>query len=459
MSSSEQNGLFGHPRALSTLFLVEIWERASYYGMRAILVLYMVAAATAGGLGFSQETATMFYGLYTGAVYITPLLGGFIADRYFGTRRTLLAGGIIIAFGHLCMAFSGLPAFFGGLVLIALGTGLLKPNMSTMIGELYADDDPRRTAGFNIVYMGINIGAAFAPIVCGFLAQDTWFKGFLAGHGFDPNHSWHWGFAAAGVGMVFGLVQYWLHRDRLQPFGAAPAKRTENEAIVPNAPLTTAEWHKLYALGFLFVAFTLACAISEQAGSSLALFADQLTDRRIGDWTFSSAWMMSLNPIFVIGLTPVFAWLWTSLNRRHREPSSPVKFAIGLVFISIGTLVMVPASMYAAGGLVSPWWLVGVFFFQTVGELCTSPVGLSTANQLAPRKYASLTMGVWFLSIAGGSFIAGKLAGLCKSSNPMAIATVFGAMAAISLVVALILWLLSPRVERLMSEHGKGEGR
>ncbi|MBY0359961.1 MAG: peptide MFS transporter [Candidatus Obscuribacterales bacterium] len=450
--NGDKNGLFGHPRALSTLFLIEIWERASYYGMRAILTLYMVAAISAGGLGFSEATATSLYGFYTGSVYLTPLLGGFIADRFLGTRRTLLLGGVIIALGHLCMVFEWLPAFFGGLTLIALGTGLLKPNVSTMIGQLYDENDPRRTAGFNIVYMGINIGAAVAPVVCGFLAEDAWFKGWLTSVGFNPLHSWHWAFGAAGVGMCFGLLQYWLHRDRLLPYGALIAKTPAVQgSVAVSGGLSKGEWHKLYALGFLFVAFTLSCAISEQAGSSMLLFADKLTDRTIGTWTFSSAWMMSLNPIFVIGLTPVFAWLWTSLNRKNKEPSSPFKFAIGMVFISLGTLLMVPASLLAAKGLVSPLWLVGVFFFQTIGELCTSPVGLAAANQLAPRKYASLTMGIWFLSISGGSIIAGRLAGLCISSNPTAIAYVFGVLACISLVVAALLWFLTPRIKKLMS--------
>lgn len=449
--SSGKTGMFGHPRALSTLFLIEIWERASYYGMRAILTLYMVASIATGGLGFSEETATMLYGIYTGSVYLTPLLGGFIADRFLGTRRTLLFGGVIIAFGHLCMAFSSLPAFFGGLTLIAIGTGLLKPNVSTMIGQLYDENDPKRTAGFSIVYMGINIGAAIAPIVCGYLAQSDEFKEWLTSVGFDPMHSWHWGFAAAGVGMCFGLLQYWLHRERLSPYGALPPKKTAQAAAM-NAPLSKAEWHKLYALGFLFLAFTLICAISEQSGSSLALFADRLTDRSIGSWTFSSSWMMSLNPIFVIFLTPVFAWLWTSLGKRQSEPSSPMKFAIGLAFTAAGSLLMVPAAMLAVKGLVSPWWLVGVFFFQTLGEMCTSPVGLATANQLAPRKYASLTMGIWFLSISLGSVIAGRLAGLCKSTDPSAIAVVFGILSVVSLAVGGALWFLTPRVTKLMAD-------
>jgi POT family proton-dependent oligopeptide transporter len=358
-------------------------------------------------------------------------------------------------FSSLPIFFGTLTAFYTSLTLIALGTGLLKPNMTTMIGHLYEKDDPRMTAGVNIVYSGINIGAMVAPLVCGFLAQSQVFKNWLQNHGFNPLHSWHWGFGAAGVGMVFGLLQYWLHKDRLSAYGDRPQPRHSGLSAEDDEPagLTSQEWHKLAALGFLFIAFTLFIAISEQAGSSLALFADKCVNRTIAGFEWPASWAQSINPLFVILLTPLFAWLWPFLAQRHREPSSPMKFALGLAFVAAGTAFMVPAALGAGSGLVSAWWLVVVFLLQTVGELLTSPVGLATANRLAPARYASLTMGVWFLSIAAGSMIAGKLAGFCDSERPADMALIFGGMAVVSALAAAALWRLTPAVKRLMSDE------
>lgn len=446
-------GIAGHPAGLTTLFLIEVWERASFYGMRAILTLYMVAAVTAGGLGFSEEDATALYGTYTACVYLTPLLGGFIADRYLGARRTLLVGGVIIAFGHLAMVFESLPFFYAGLALIVLGTGLLKPNVTTMVGQLYPADDPRRTAGFNILYMGINIGGALAPLVCGFLAQSAAFKRFLGNVGFDPLHSWHWGFGAAGVGMVFGLVQYALHRTRLAHLGNKPERKAI--ASAKGGPLlSNQEWKRMAAIGVLFVACVMFWAVFEQAGSSLTLFAEKLTDNSIGTWQFPSTWYAALNSLYVIALTPVFALIWTRLSARGQEPSSPAKFAIGLTFLSAGTALMVPACMLAMQGKVSPVWLLGVYFLQTIGELCLSPVGLETVNKLAPARFASLIMGIWFLAVAVGNKLAGVLAGFSSTENPGSMAWLYGAMACSSLVLAAILWRLTPRVKSLMSANG-----
>lgn len=455
--------LFGHPRALVTLFLIELWERASYYGMRAILVLYMAAAIAAGGLGYDESRANMFFGLYSGAVWLTPLLGGYIADRWLGARRTMLLGGVVIAFGHLLIACGVTVTFFAGLSLIALGTGLLKPNVNTLVGHLYAVDDPKRTAGFNIMYMGINVGAALAPVVCGFLAQSDAFKAFLERQGFDPLHSWHWGFGAAGVGMVFGLVQYWLHRDWLADYGNHSGKplgaQAQSEASEQGETsgtgwsFTREEMQRIKAMAVMFVAFMGYSAINEQAGSSLSLFAQRLTETSIFGWHFPSSWMMSLNPLFVIALTPLFAWLWPFLSQRHREPSSPLKFAIGLAFVAAGTSLMVPASLLAMQGKVSPLWLAAVFFLQTVGELCLSPVGLSTVNQLAPSRFASMAMGFWYLSICLGSVIAGKLAGLLSSNNPHGIAVLFGVMAGCALLAAIVMRGLTPAVKRMMASR------
>jgi POT family proton-dependent oligopeptide transporter len=446
---------FGHPPGLETLFMIEIWERASYYGMRATLVLYMTAKIALGGLGLTPETATMIYGFYCGCVYLAPLLGGFIADRYLGARRTMVVGGIVIALGHLWMAtmFLGqMPSFYGGLALIAIGTGLLKPNVSTMTSNQYAKDDDNREAGFNIVYMGINVGAMLGSLLCGSLAEDVWFKNLLTSMHFDPNSCWHWSFGVAGMGMLFGLLQYWWHRERLLPFGDWPQKRNISGNQGSAVSLTKDEWHKLYALGFLFVAFTLYCAISEQAGSSLTLFAKHLTDRSIFGFEFSAAWMGALNPFFIIVGTLVFNKLWPYLKTRGIKPGSPMKFAIGLGFVALGTVFMVPAAIKSSAGLVSPMWLVLVYLFQTIGELCLSPVGTATANKLAPKRFEGLVMGVWFLAVAIGSLIAGRIAGYCDMHNPTVIAFSFGLMAATSLAAGVLLWRLSPRVDKLIAD-------
>jgi len=444
-------GLFGHPPGLTTLFMIEVWERASYYGMRAILTLYMVAAITSGGLGFSAARATELYGTYTGAVYLTPLLGGFIADRLLGPRRTLLIGGVIIALGHFSLVFATMPSFYCGLALIVAGTGLLKPNISTMVGHLYEEGDARRNAGFNLVYMGINIGGALAPLVCGFLAQSQSFKNMLAHAGFDPIHSWHWAFAAAGVGMLFGLLQYWLHRKRLSNIGGKPMLRTAAGTKNAHAgAMSKHEWHRLGAISVLFVASMFFWMVVEQSGSSITLFADKLVNTSIFGWQFPSTWLQSLNSIFVIALTPLFAWLWVYLSKRGTEPSSPAKFSVGLVFLGIGTALMVPASIFAMSGKISWLWLLGLYFFQTVGELCLSPIGLATVSELAPVRFANLIMGAWFLSVALGNKLAGQLAGFSDVSSPMSFVWLFGSLGVAALVIAGSLWMLTPRVKKLM---------
>lgn len=450
-NTTDRSGICGQPAGLTTLFLIEIWERASFYGMRAILTLYMVAAVTAGGLGFSGEAATSLYGTYTALVYVTPLFGGLIADRWFGARPTLLIGGVIIAFGHLSLALNTLASFYCGLGLIVLGTGLLKPNVTTMVGQLYEADDPRRSAGFNILYMGINIGGAVAPLVCGFLAQSDIFKRWLTRVGFDPIHSWHWGFGAAGIGMLFGLAQYAIHRKRLAHIGNKPVRAATTQVSGERvAFLTAAEYKRMGAIAVLFVACMLFWAVFEQAGSSLTLFADKLTNNEVFGYAFPSTWYASLNSLFVIALTPAFAVIWMRLGERGNEPSSPAKFAIGLAFLAAGTCFMVPASLLAMQGKVSPLWLVAVYLLQTIGELCLSPVGLETVNKLAPARFASLMMGIWFLAVAAGNKVAGVLAAFTDVKEPSSMAWLYGGMAVAALILSVVLWKLTPMVRGLM---------
>lgn len=453
----------GHPPGLYTLFFTEMWERFSYYGMRALLTLFMVAPVAAGGLGFDTRRAGVIYGTYTMSVYMLSIPGGFLADNFLGARFSVLLGGIIIAAGHFTLAIVSETTFYLGLILIAVGTGLLKPNISTMVGNLYALGDARRDAGFSIFYMGINLGAFSAPLVTGWLAQSEQFKHRLTAWGLNPLHSWHWGFAAAGVGMVIGLSVYVATRGRIAHVGNPPAVRSPQAwgrlalvvlgAVVLFALVRLSDTNPKFAwirygyvvlpvaaiVGFglranldsqriaAVMVFSLAAlvfwAIFEQAGSTISLFGDQLTRTELFGWAFPSAWFQSVNSFFVIVLAPVFAWLWVRLG--DRQPSSPTKFVLGLVFLGLSFLLMVPAAKLTVDGKVSPLWIVGLFFLQTVGELCVSPVGLSTMTKLAPPALLGLVMGIWFLAAALGNKLAGVMAGDFTATDGQALADFF----------------------------------
>jgi POT family proton-dependent oligopeptide transporter len=445
---SDASGFAGHPRGLAPLFFTELWERFSYYGMRAILVLYMKEAVTGGGLGFDTKTATSIYGTYTMAVYLTALPGGLIADHLLGARLAVLIGGIIIACGHFTMVFNSLTTFYLGMVLIACGTGLLKPNISVMVGGLYRKNDPRRDSGFSIFYMGINMGAILAPFVCGYFAQGVTFKKFLTSLGFDPHASWHWGFGAAGVGMTLGLVIFLLNSKRLANVGQRVRRRSSTKAAGPVAsPLNSGDWKRIAAI-FIFFLFTiLFWAAYEQKGASLNLFAKELVRTEVLGLSFPSSFLQSLTPIFVLMLAPVFSVLWVRLG--DRQPSSPVKFTLGLVFIGAAYLVMIPASLMIVTGRISTLWLVGLYFLEVCGEMCLSPVGLSTVTKLAPVKLVGIMMGVWFLAAAFGNKLAGYLSGFYVGDS-WTLVKLYGGIAAGLLVSAAILAMLTPRVKRLM---------
>lgn len=447
------NLLASHPKGLGVLFFTELWERFSYYGMRAILMLYMTEAVVGGGLGFDVKNASRIYGEYTSWVYLTSIIGGLIADRLLGARKAILVGGMIIALGHFTLAIQSVYAFFGGLILIILGTGLLKPNISTMVGKLYPPGDVRRDAGFSIFYMGINIGAMLAPIVCGFLAQSKTFKDMLAGWGMHPEASWHFGFAAAGVGMCIGLATLLASYKQLEAVGGREVKtksvdETKVEAKEKLA-LTSDDWSKLGALFVLFFFNMFFWSIFEQSGSSLTLFADRMTDCRIFNWEFPSSWFQSLQPIYVIIFAPVFSWLWLKL--AERQPSSPAKFAFGLAFLGLGIAIMIPAAMLAAHGKVSPMFLILLYLLETFGELCLSPVGLSTVTKLAPRAFQSMTMGAWFISTALGNRLAGYFSEWFKE-DPSTLVNLFGIMAVACFVAATILGVCVPLVKKMMKD-------
>ncbi len=447
---SDTSGFGGHPRGLGPLFFTEMWERFSYYGMRAILILYMVTPAAGGGLGFDTKHAASIYGTYTMSVYLTALPGGLIADRFLGAGLAVLIGGIIIACGHFSMVFHSMTSFYLGMVLIAIGTGLLKPNISAMVGNLYGQEDPRRDSGFSIFYMGINIGAILAPLVCGYMAQGESFKRFVASMGFDVTTSWHWGFGAAGVGMCLGLVIFVLNRKRL--LHVSRRKRADEmnvqETAAAKAPLTPGDWKRIGAI-FVFFLFTiLFWAAYEQKGASLNLFARDLVRTEVFGMRFPSSWLQSCTPIFVVMLAPIFSLLWVRLGKR--QPPSPVKFTLGLVFIGLAYLLLVPAAAMTAYGKISPLWLIGLYFLEVIGEMCLSPVGLSTVTKLAPVKLVGIMMGVWFLAASVGSKLAGYLAGFYVANNSAVLIKLYGGIAVGLLISAGVLAILTPKVKKLM---------
>ena len=477
---------FGHPRGLSTLFFTEMWERFSFYGMRALLLLYMTAPLAAGGLGLDAARGGAIYGLYTSMVYMTSLPGGWIADRLIGQRRAVLYGAILIAMGHFSMAFPVTTTFYLGLFLIVLGTGLLKGNVSVIVGQLYSPEDQRRDAGFSIFYMGINLGAFFAPLVCGYLGQKI---------------NWHLGFAAAGVGMVVGIIQYLAGAKYLGEAGLHPtpaASPSAAAALRRNAtiwgslafivlavlgvgmatgtiPITAAqladaagyfllfltlgffgwlffagEWtpaerRRLYVIAILFVAAALFWSAFEQAGSTLNLFADRSTRTSVFGWNFPSSWFQSMNSAFLFMLAPVFAWIWLRMGKN--DPSSPTKFGIGLILVGAGFAVLVVAAQLSANGAqVSPMWLTVVYLLHTCGELTLSPVGLSAMTKLAPVRIVGLMMGVWFLATSVGNYIGGRVSSFYES---WPLPSLFGAVAAFGILAGLVLLVLVKPIRRL----------
>jgi POT family proton-dependent oligopeptide transporter len=479
---SEQRGFFGHPPALATLFLTEMWERFSFYGMRAILVLYLTASAANDGLGMQNSRANAVYGTYNAMVYLMALPGGWIADRLIGPRRSVLWGGVVIAAGHYVMAIPTRWSVFAGMALIVLGTGLLKPNISTMVGDLYDKDSPRRDAGFSLFYMGINLGAFIAPLITGLLGEKI---------------NWHLGFAAAAVGMTFGVIQYVLGRRRLGEAGAHPNDPLLGEArrravtraglavvglLVVLAILALAGWFTVNTVVNLLTAVTILVTIGyfgrimtdrdisptersrmkaylwlfvfaaafwliyDQAGSVLNTFAEKRTDRDVFGFTFPASWLQSVNPILIIIGAPLFAALWLKVGNRM---AAPAKFSIGLILNGLSFVLMAAAAQAAVGGQsVSPLWLVAVYAIQVCGELSLSPVGLSVTTKLAPVKYASQMMGLWFLATAVGDAIGGQVARLAATWDE---ATYFLTFGLASVVLGLAAVMFSRHIRAMMA--------
>jgi POT family proton-dependent oligopeptide transporter len=486
---------FGHPGGLSTLFFTEMWERFSYYGIRPLLVLFMTAALADGGFGFERQQASAIVGIYAACVYLASLPGGWIADRWLGLRRAIWYGGVLIALGHLSIALSTLfahQAFFLGLILIVMGTGLLKPNISAIVGDLYPEGGSRRDAGFSIFYMGINVGALIAPLITGLLGERV---------------GWHLGFGAAGVGMLFGLITYRLRaHDTLGPIGLAPSagaaeqRRVRTTVVVAAAiivavvimamtgvfrinpvavgqrmrdimlatalayflylflfaGLTTDEKKRIAVIVVLFIFATIFWSAFEQAPTSLNLFARDFTDRSLFGWEVPTLWLQSVNSLFVIALAPVFAALWVALGKRGHDVSSPSKFAFGLFFAGLGFFIMVAAAnKVIAGGTavrVSMLWLSASYLLQTVGELALSPVGLSSMTKLAPRRFVGQMMGVWFMAAALGNLIAGLVGGHVDPENVAEMPVLFQRTALSLFLATAILGALVIPIRRMMRD-------
>lgn len=487
--------VFGHPRGLMTLFFTEMWERLSYYGMRALLVLFMTDQIMNGGMNLTDRSATAIYGIYTALVYVVALPGGWIADRLLGAQRSVFVGGLIIMTGHFVLAIPSTQAFFIGLILVIAGTGLLKPNVSAIVGELYPQGDPRRDAGFSIFYMGINSGAFLGPLICGGLGQSESF-------------GWHWGFGAAGVGMALGVTQFWLTKHHLGDAGlhpnttddaAADAKkrrinwmiviagvaaavvfiwmvmsgRVQLDPVEVSAQstkfivgmgvaffafvfifgnLTTVEKKRTTALIVLLMGCAMFWSGFEQAGSSLNLFADRYTILEFSWFSVPSTWLQSVNALFIIAFAPVFAWLWVFLASKNLNPSTPAKFGFGLILLAVGFLVMVgAASIVANGDKVMPTWLIMTYLLHTFGELALSPVGLSVTTKLAPHRYVGQMMGMWFLASALGNLIAGQIAGEFDANNVAAFPDQFMQIVLTAGGVGVILLLFTKPIKKLMS--------
>jgi proton-dependent oligopeptide transporter, POT family len=495
---ASDRSFFGHPRGLSTLFFTEMWERFSYYGIRPLLILFMTAALLDGGFAFDRDVAASIVGIYAACVYLAALPGGWIADRWLGLRRAIWWGGVLIALGHLSIALSAVfaqSAFFVGLIFIVMGTGLLKPNISAIVGDLYPEGGSRRDAGFSIFYMGINIGALAAPLITGFLGERV---------------GWHWGFGAAGVGMLFGLLWYRAGAPKsLGPIGMEPSADVAEQrrvklislaglavivAVVVLAlmrvitidpvavaqsmtvviigmafayfayllflgGLTTDEKKRVLVIIVLFIFSAIFWSAFEQAPTSLNLFARDFTDRTVFGWEVPTLWMQSANSFFVITLAPVFAAVWIWLGKRNRDPSSPAKFAFGLFFAGLGFLIMMFAAnkavVSAAAGTamrVSMLWLIASYLLQTLGELSLSPVGLSSMTKLSPRKFVGQMMGVWFMATALGNLIAGLVGGNVDPENLEQMPLLFQRTAWSLFGAAVVLALLVVPIRRMMRE-------
>ena len=489
MSTSSE--FLGHPKGLFVCFATEMWERFSYYGMRALLILYLTKHWE-----FSDAKSYIIYGAYTSLVYIMPVFGGMLADRILGSRKAVTFGAILLVLGHTGMAFeSSIQLFYLSLALIISGVGFLKPNISTMVGALYAEGDPRRDPGFTIFYMGINIGAFSASLLCGYLGE---------------TYGWSYGFGAAGIGMLIGLLIFIWGQKYLEGT-AEPTARLyqekkvnitddnwaylsgilmvfvswfliQNQELVGNLlggfgaiciaiwlgyallKCTPEERDRLIVVGILILFSLIFWALFEQAGSSLNILTDRGVDRSIFGWEVPASMFQSLNAFFIFTLAPIFAFMWLALAKRNIEPSTPLKFAIGIMFVGIGFLVLVFGMKSSSGIQTGVFWIMMIYLLHTIGELCLSPVGLSSVTKLSPKRIVGMMMGMWFCASAAGNFVAGLIARATASENisgaeniftlaqKSAFMDVYTNVGLIALFVGILLALFSPLMKKGM--HG-----
>ncbi len=419
----------GHQKGLYLLFCLEMWERFSYYGMRALIVLYMVQ-----NLMYSTQKAGNIYGLYTGLVYLTPLIGGYLADRYFGQRKCITTGAVLMIAGLLTLAFGPKSLFLLALFLMIVANGFFKSNISSLLGLLYQNNEDKKDSAYTIFYMGINLGAFFSPLVCGTLAV---------------KYGYEYGFAAAGLGMLVGLVFYKLFETKcLGEYGLSPVAVNSNENLDEEENSFQVK-SKLFSLMVLMLFTVPFWVCFEQAGSSLTLFAQYMTDRNFFGWEIPTGYFQSLNPLFIILLAPLMSVLWNGLRNKSKEPTSVEKFAIALFLIAVSFVLLAYAGCLSVKGLVSPLWLVVGYFIMTVAELCLSPIGLSLVSKLAPKKFLSLIMGCWFLTSFLGNLIAGVIGGKYEIVSP---SQLFGLLAIVSFVSFLLLLCFVPKLNRLIKQ-------
>ncbi len=480
-----------HPEGLKVLFFTEMWERMSYYGMRGLLILFMTAGISEGGLNFDNISASAIYGIYASSVYLATLPGGWFADRVIGQQKAIFYGGIIIIFGHLSLIISNLTFFYLGLSLIVIGTGLLKPNISAIVGELYEKNDSLKDAGFTIFYMAINLGSILGFFICGYLGE---------------NIGWHYGFAASGVGMTFGLIQYYCYRNKLNGIGSSPEKSLEEKTIkiikiaiplltvitlsiiifcfynnfyisasyIANSMtlgivlitfafflyifffgrLSKIEKKKVFLISILFIGAALFWAGFDQAGTSFNIFAKEYTDRVIYGWEYPASWLQILNPLFVVLLSPFIAYFWIFLGKRMIEPYLTIKFGIGLIFMALGFFTITFGAYSALEyGQTGAKWLLLTYLFHTIGELTISPVGLSAISKLSPKRFLGQMMGIWFLASSLGAIIAGILSGEATQEGLQTMPSLFNDIALWSMLFGIIFIILTIPMRKFISQN------
>ncbi|NDK54498.1 peptide MFS transporter [Pontibacter fetidus] len=452
-----------HPKGLYLLFFTELWERFSYYGMRGLLMLYLTKTALEGGLGYSVADAALIYGYFTGFVYFTPIIGGWLADKFLGHRRAILIGGVLMALGQFSLfstPYIGVEMTYLGLLLLIIGNGFFKPNISSIVGNLYAQGDPRRDSAFTIFYMGINIGAFFAPLVCGYLAEDYFAtKAVVNGVETVTNYGFQYGFLAAGIGMVIGQIVFnTLGPKLLGDLGLKPVKAETNSSgeAVKKDKLTKEEIDRVSVIFIISVFVIFFWAGFEQAGSSLTVYTDKYIDREVFGYLIPTSWFQSVNPLFIVAFAPLTAQVWLYLAKRGKDLSIPTKMGLGMILLGVGFFFMVGAVMQRGGVedetvKASILWLLATYFFHTIGELCLSPIGLSMVTRLAPVTLVSMLMGVWFLAPFVAQIAGGYIASYVEELGAL---TIFSAIGGFVILAGLILIALTRKLMYMM--HGRG---